>query len=487
MESVVQNMRTSGNKGNDMTVEIKTDLARIIEEKTGQNAYLCYQCIRCTSGCPVTDFFDYTPNEVMRLVQIGDDETVLNAKTPWLCAACLTCSTRCPQSLDIARIMETLTQVALERDIKPVPEVAFFNKVFMTDANLFGRVFELGMMGTMYLYNAVATRDPRVVFADMDLGLEMIKKSKLAFLPTFNRARLDKVKDIHPTEKQVGYYPGCSLHTMAKEFDHSFQAVAEELDIELVEAQGWTCCGASPAHHIDHYLGVKAPMVNLSLLEKSGFEEVIAPCAACFSRFRTALCEAREDPGLKAKLDKDIGYDYQDKLEVRSISEWLANEIGPDTICSKVTKPLQGLKVVSYYGCLLTRPPQVTGHPHHEYPMDLDLVCDALGAESLDWDDKTVCCGGSLAVPAKEVMIKLSRDIIEHAQATGADAIVVACPLCHSNLDGRQMQMEGLESEIPILYITQLMALAFGMGEKAAALKRNLVDPRPMLQQKGLL
>ncbi len=93
--------------------------------------------------------------------------------------------------------------------------------------------------------------------------------------------------------------------------------------------------------------------------------------------------------------------------------------MGLEAIKAKVTKPLEGLKVVNYYGCLLTRPPQITGHPNHEYPMDLDVVCDALGAESLDWDDKTICCGGSLAVPAKEVMLKLSQDIVEHAQAVG--------------------------------------------------------------------
>jgi heterodisulfide reductase subunit B len=119
--------------------------------------------------------------------------------------------------------------------------------------------------------------------------------------------------------------------------------------------------------------------------------------------------------------------------------------------------------------------------------MDLDIVCDALGAESLDWDDKTVCCGGSLAVPAKEVMLKLSQDIIEHAQAVGADAIIVACPLCQSNLDSRQMQMKTLERQTPIIYITQLMALAFGLDAKATEFKRNMVDPRPMLKDKGLL
>jgi heterodisulfide reductase subunit B len=471
-----------------MTVEIKADLAKEIEARTGQNAFLCYQCIRCTSGCPLTDFFDYTPNEIMRLVQIGDDEAALNSKTPWLCAACLTCTTRCPQGLDIARIMETLTQIALDRGIEPkVPEVALFNKVFLTDANVFGRVYELGLMGSMNVLTSLASREPRKLFSDMDLGVAMIKKAKIAFLPGFSRSRPHKIKNLHPTEKQVGYYPGCSLHSMAREFDHSFKAAAEVLDVELVEPDGWTCCGASPAHHIDHYRGIKAPMVNLSIIEKSGFTEVVAPCAACFNRFRTAVYEAREDRELKERLDDDIGYSYQDKVAVRSISEWLANEVGVEAIKAKVTKPLEGLKVVNYYGCLLTRPPAITGHPNPEYPMDLDVVSNALGAESLDWDDKTICCGGSLAVPAKEVMLKLSQDIVEHAQAVGADAVVVACPLCHSNLDGRQMQMKGLAQKTPIIYITQLMALAFGLGDKATAFARNLVDPRPMLREKGLL
>jgi len=471
-----------------MTVEIRADLAREIEERTGQNAFLCYQCVRCTSGCPVTDFFDYTPNEIMRLVQIGDEEAALNAKTPWVCAACLTCSTRCPQGLDIARIMETLTQIALERGIKPkVPEVALFNKVFCADAKIFGRVYELGLMGSMNLLNTVTTGDPKRMFEDMDLGLEMFKKAKINLLPAISRSRPDKVQNIHPTEKQVGYYPGCSLHSMAKEFDHSFRAVAQALGLELVEPKGWTCCGASPAHHLDHYRGVKAPMINLALVEKSGFDQVVAPCAACFNRFRTAVHEARQDLELKARLDKDIGYSYQDSVEIRSISEWLVNKIGVEAIREKATRPLEGLKVVNYYGCLLTRPPQITGHPNPEYPMDLDLVCDALGAESLDWDDKTVCCGGSLAVPAKEVMLKLSQDIVERAQQVGAEAIVVACPLCQSNLDGRQMQMKTLKDRIPIIYVTQLMALAFGLDEKATCFKRNLVDPRPILGKKGFL
>ncbi|MBI5014656.1 MAG: 4Fe-4S dicluster domain-containing protein [Deltaproteobacteria bacterium] len=455
--------------------ELRPELAREIEQKTGQNAFLCYQCVRCSSGCPLTDYFDYNPNQIMRLVQIGDEDAALNARTPWLCASCLTCTTRCPQGLDIARVMESLTQIAQERRIPPkVPEVALFNKIFLKDANLFGRVYELGLMGSMNLFSGK-------LLQDLDLGVEMLRRSKLAFLPSFARARPDRAQDLHPTAQQVGYYPGCSLHSLAKEFDHSFRAVAGALGLALVEPKGWTCCGASPAHRVDHYLGVKAPVVNLSLLEASGLSEAVAPCAACFNRFRAAAHEVRGQAELKARLDRDIGYSYRDSVTVWSISDFLANRIGANAIREKVTRPLEGLKVASYYGCLLTRPPKITGHPHPEYPMELDDVVKALGAEALDWGDKTTCCGGSLAVPAKDVMLTLSQRIVESAQAAGADVIAVACPLCDSNLDGRQLQMKSLKRTTPILYITQLMAVAFGLGEKAAGLDRKIVDARPLL------
>jgi heterodisulfide reductase subunit B len=461
--------------------QLNSGLAREIERRPGENAFLCYQCVRCSSGCPVTEFYDYNPNQVMRLVQIGDDEAALGAKTPWLCASCLTCSTRCPQGLDIAGIMEALTQVAQERGVPcPVPRVPLFNKIFLKDAQLFGRVYELGLVGSMNLLSGS-------LLADMDLGLEMFKKAKLALLPTFARSHPARQLDRRPTGKQVGYYPGCSLHSLGKEFDTSFKAVAGALDLELVEPNGWTCCGASPAHQVDHYLGVKAPLQNLALVEASGFREVVAPCAACFNRFKSAVHEAGRDPELKQRLDRDLGYSYRDEVAVWSISDWLANGVGVEAIRDKVVRPLTGLKVVNYYGCLLTRPPAVTGHPHPEYPMELDEVCTALGAECLDWDDKTLCCGGSLAVPVKEVMMRLSRNIVEDAQAVGADVIVVACPLCDANLDGRQLQMETLERKIPVLYVTQLAALAFGLGAKAAGLERKMIDPRPLLEEKGLL
>ena len=144
------------------------------------------------------------------------------------------------------------------------------------------------------------------------------------------------------------------------------------------------------------------------------------------------------------------------------------------------------MRVVSYYGCLLTRPPQVTEAAHPENPVDMDKLLDALGAEVVDWSYKTSCCGAAHALTRPDIVLKLSGDLIAHAREAGADMMVVACPLCHLNLDARQFQMK-VDDPMPILYFTQLMALALGLPEKAAALQKNLVDPRPLLREKSLL
>jgi heterodisulfide reductase subunit B len=188
-------------------------------------------------------------------------------------------------------------------------------------------------------------------------------------------------------------------------------------------------------------------------------------------------------PELRSAVDEAVDYEYEGTVAVRSLLDVVVNRVGLDAVSEKVVKDLDGLKVVSYYGCLLTRPPEITGAADPEYPMEMDRLVESLGAESLDWSYKTSCCGASLSVTNTEIALQLSRKILENAQAVGADAVVVACPLCHTNLDARQHQM-GMDSPIPILYFTQLMAVAFGLDDKAAALKKNAVDPRPLISEK---
>ena len=457
-----------------------TRLARLIEEETGENVYLCYQCVKCTSGCPLAEHFDYTPNEILRSLQLGLDE-ILTSRTIWLCASCQVCTTRCPQGIDIAKIMDHLMMIARERGIKPtIPAVESFLKVFHRNAKLLGRAYEAGLVVETNLRALDPLKD---VF---DLGLPMILKGKIKFLPAVARVP-KRVERWELTANQIGYYPGCSLHSMAIEFHMSTEAVAEVLGLELVEPRGWTCCGSSPAHKLDPDDALTMPLANLSLFERSGFDEVAVPCAACFSRFRAAQHEMRENPSLRRRLEKVIGQEIQDTVEVRSLVDVMAERVGLEAITEKVENPLKGLKVVSYYGCLLTRPPKIAGVAHPEYPMNMDHVLAALGAEALDWDGKTRCCGAGLAATVPERALELCRWLVDQARVVGADCIAVACPLCHANLDGRQLQMDDLETKMPILYFTQLMALAFGAEPKAAGLKKNLVDPFPLLHEKGFV
>jgi heterodisulfide reductase subunit B len=186
---------------------------------------------------------------------------------------------------------------------------------------------------------------------------------------------------------------------------------------------------------------------------------------------------------LKDDLEREMGIAYHESVEVLSLLDLIEQRVGAESVRARVTQPLQGLRVACYYGCLLTRPPSITGAEDPEYPMAMDRLVQALGAEPVAWDSKVSCCGASLALTNLDIVVAMGRAVLENARARGADVVAVACPLCHSNLDTRQNKMN-LEAPMPVLYITQLMALAFGLAPRAA-LHRNLTDPRPVLAAKG--
>jgi heterodisulfide reductase subunit B len=462
----------------DTGMTIDPALAKRVQQEIGQNVYLCYQCVKCSSGCPVGEFLDWQPNQIMRALQLGQEDIALQAQTPWLCASCQACATRCPQGLDIPAIMDFLTRESRKRGIEPpVPEVSIFGQAFMREVRLWGRAYELGLMAEMKLRT-------RNLTGDMDLGLKMIRKHKLSFLPSRGKPPR-KVKPLPGAAAAVAYYPGCSLHSTAPEFDASTRAVCEALDITLIEPDGWVCCGSSAAHRTDPGEAVRLPMENLAIIEQSGFGEVTMPCAACFNRHKAAQYEMRHDSQIKSDVTEAVGYEYQDTVQVNTLIETVLERVGAEGIAAKVQRPLEGLKVVCYYGCLLTRPPEVTEAAHPENPTDMDQVIAALGATVVDWSYKTVCCGAAHSLTRPDIVLKLSSNIIGHARDAGADVIAVACPLCHANLDARQFQME-LDDPMPVLYFTQLIALALGLPEKAAALNKNLVDPHPLLHAKGV-
>jgi heterodisulfide reductase subunit B len=456
-------------------------LAQIVAENIGENVFLCYQCVKCTSGCPLAEHMDLNPNQVMRAVQLGDD-SVLESNTIWICAACQTCTTRCPQGIDIAAIMDELRIEAKRRGIEPaLPVVDKFGRLFLADIRLMGRLHEVGLMAGLNLVTGH-------VFKDMDLAVEMLKRNKLHLISLPKRPpKPGKVKAVEPSTNTIAYYPGCSLHSSAAEYGKTTEAIAEALDLELVEPPGWICCGSSPAHSTDHVLATKYPIVNLSIVEQMGLQEVTAPCSACYIRFKTAAHEVAHNPEMARKVNEEIGYEYQGNVRVMNLLETLIEKVGLDKIEAAVKKPLAGLKVACYYGCYLTRPADITGAAHPEYPMDMDYLMQRLGAEVVDWDYKTDCCGGSLGLTQTPLAHEMTAKVLRNAHERGADAIVTVCPLCHVNIDGRQGQIKDLGFDIPILYATQLATIALGLGEKTAMLNKNLVDPRPLLREKELI
>jgi heterodisulfide reductase subunit B len=373
--------------------------------------------------------------------------------------------------------MDFLTSEARRRGIEPkVQEVALFHKVFLRDVDLLGRAYELGLMAEMNL----RTGQP---FHDLDLGLEMMRHGKIRVVPEFVRRRTPPAAPPPiRAANEIGYYPGCSLHSMAEEFDRSTRAVLEALDLKPVEPDGWVCCGSTPAHRVDERLATRLPLQSLILLEREGLDEVTLPCAACFNRFRSAARHLRQDPSLKVSLEHELGAEYHETVEVLSLLDLLERRVGAEAVQRRVVQPLQGLRVACYYGCLLTRPPSVTGSDDPEYPMAMDRLMQALGAEPIPWDAKVSCCGASLSLTHLDIVLAMTRAVLENARARGADVVAVACPLCHSNLDTRQKKM-GLAEPMPVMYFTQLMAVAFGMTRQAA-LSRNLTDPRPVLAAK---
>jgi heterodisulfide reductase subunit B len=276
------------------------------------------------------------------------------------------------------------------------------------------------------------------------------------------------------------YYPGCSLHGTAKEFDHSVRLVAPKLGVALREIPDWTCCGATAAHSTDAALALALPARNLELAVAAGLP-LLAPCAMCYNRMKVTQHELR-NAGQRAVVEKLLGKpagQIAAEPEVLSLLQAFASDEMLAAVDAAVVRPLKGLKTACYYGCLLVRPAEVVQPDSVENPQSMDRLIARLGAEVLDWPFKTECCGGSLALARPEIVLALGRKLLGMAKRVGADCIVTACPMCQSNLDTRQAQIKsrlGEDFDLPVVYVTELMGLAFGLSPKELWLDKHLVD-----------
>jgi len=288
-----------------------------------------------------------------------------------------------------------------------------------------------------------------------------------------------------------GYYPGCSSHGTAAEYDISTKKVCIKLGIQLEEVEDWNCCGASPAHATSEELSLALPLRNLALAEKQGLDSIMSTCSACYNRLKVAHEMVKKSPETLRRISEVAGEQYNKTLKVTHFLDFLCEEIGMEKLKEKVVKPLTDLKAVPYYGCLLTRPPEyISIDPDPENPTIMDAVIEALGAEAPDWSHKTECCGASLALSRTDIVVRLSGEILKAARFAFADCIVVACPLCYANLDMRQSQIasrHGVDYSLPILFISELIGIALGMSSEELGLDKHMISAANLLAEKGLL
>lgn len=286
---------------------------------------------------------------------------------------------------------------------------------------------------------------------------------------------------------KIAYYPGCSGSGTSMEYDMSTRAVCSELGITLMDIPDWSCCGSTPAHTVDHSLSSALSARNLQLVEKMSMDTAATPCPSCLTNLKTAEHRMQKDE-MREKVNKLLDNPYNGGVTTKSILQVMVEDLGLKAIKDKTVKPLKGLKVAAYYGCIMNRPPEVMNFDDPEHPMAMDDIMKAMGATVLPFPLKVECCGASFGIPRKDVVMRLSGKLLDAADSLGVDALVTACPLCQMNLDLRQSQVNsatGARHKMPIFYYTQLMGLALGLDEKTLGMDKLCVSPRNAINAIG--
>ena len=276
---------------------------------------------------------------------------------------------------------------------------------------------------------------------------------------------------------RMGLFPGCSLAGSSREYYESLKAISPALGIELREVPDWNCCGASAAHTLNHKLALALPARILALAERTQLTDLLVPCSACYSRLMITQSTLQNDEALRKEISGIIELKYSGTVRVLNVLDLLASRTTTDGFAAKVIKPFKH-KVACYYGCYLTRPTEIVKCERAEDPRMMDDIVKVAGAKPIDWAFKVECCGAGLSVSRTDSVAKLAGRILEDAAMRVAEAIVVACPMCHTNLDMRRNVIEqslGRQYSMPVLYITQVLGLALGLDERTLGLHRHIV------------
>ncbi|UCG03938.1 MAG: CoB--CoM heterodisulfide reductase iron-sulfur subunit B family protein [Candidatus Heimdallarchaeota archaeon] len=289
---------------------------------------------------------------------------------------------------------------------------------------------------------------------------------------------------------RVGYYPGCSLHKVAKEYDRSVHRVAEKLGVELEELNDWNCCGAMEVVAVNPLAAEGIVARNLAIAEKQKIEVLAAVCPACSFQLISTNQKMAQDNTLANEINSLLDTPYTpNSVKSMHFLQLLRDMIGIESIKENIVKgnPLEGKKGVAYYGCFCTRPGDIIQFEDPDNPTFMEELIEAVGAKALYFPMKTKCCGATQLLVAKPTVETLTGNIIVNARDVGADFIVVACQMCALALDGQQKQaikrVKGGKFSIPVLYMSQVLGLGMGLDYKSLGLGSNYVSPKNLLKQ----
>lgn len=287
---------------------------------------------------------------------------------------------------------------------------------------------------------------------------------------------------------KYAYYPGCSLECNAASYDVSTRAVADLLGIKLLEIDDWNCCGATEYFSQNELVASSVIARNLALVDSS-LDQLVAPCAACYCNLAKVDKLMADSPKMDREINEALaagGLKYKPgRVKVRHLLDVIYHDIGETAIRDKVVKPLSGLRIAPYYGCQVVRP--IGDGDNTEYPMEMDEMFQWLSAEVVDYPVKAHCCGGHMTQISEPQAFELHRRLLQNAQDYKADLIICLCPMCQLNLDAYQNRVNGMfgtNFNIPIVYFTQMLGVAFGIDMHKLGFGKELVAAEPVLKAK---
>ncbi len=276
---------------------------------------------------------------------------------------------------------------------------------------------------------------------------------------------------------EIGYYPGCALHGSSGDYEMSVRACLDALGVGLRELDDWICCGATAAHSLNQKLACALPARNLAIAERDGLTQTLAPCPMCSAQLIKASRALTRDAALRKEISEIVELPVAGTARVLNLIQ-VFQQVGYGAIVNAAVRGLDAFRPACYYGCLLTRPAETLRFDDCEHPRSMETLLESLGAKTVEWNFKTECCGAGMTMANEATVLELSHKILTNAAAHGADCLVVACPMCHVNLDMKQADIQrcyGVNHDLPVYYLSELVGLALGLDGRSLGIDRHYV------------